>query len=251
MILGPDEPLGLIALAAIARWAYRHRSAFVPFGITSAAFIIAAIAHPHHARYWLLVAGITVLGTVLLGIPHTILWTKPAGKVTAGALARLWAACGMDRGIERGYAATVTAVAGGWLSAAIAAGPAVKPLPAIAGIATAVLGIPWWFHRRRRAKVRVERTISVWPDIAGDIGLPGSRIANVVVDTWGWTARVILKKGMTAAHAIGKIPEIESGLGLRPGSVRVFPDRRRADQFTMRVVENDPHAGRQCGRAGG
>ena len=242
VILGPDEPLGIIVLAALGRWVYRHRSAFVPFGITVAAFIIAAFIHPHHARYWLLVAGLTFLATVLLGIPHRMLWTSPAGKVTAGALARLWAACGIDRGIERAYAATVIAVTGGWLSAAIAAGPGAKPLPQIAGIATVILGIPWWFHRRRRAKVRVERTISVWPDIADAVGLPGSRIANVVVDAWGWTARVILRKGTTTAHAITRIPEIESGLGLRPGSVRVFPDDKRADKFTMRVVENDPHA---------
>jgi DNA segregation ATPase FtsK/SpoIIIE, S-DNA-T family len=242
VILGPDEPLGLIALAALARWAYRHRSAFAPFGITLTAFAVAAYAHPHHSRYWLLTAAITVLATILLGIPHKILWTQPAGKVTAGALARMWAACGIDRGIERGYAATVTAIAGGWLSAAIAAGPAAKPLSAVAGIATVILGIPWWFHRRRRAKVRVERTISVWPEIADAVGLPGSKIASVVVDAWGWTARVILRRGMTAAHAIARIPEIESGLGLRPGSVRVFPDEKRAGRCIMRVVENDPHA---------
>jgi S-DNA-T family DNA segregation ATPase FtsK/SpoIIIE len=242
VIVGPDEPLGLIVLAAFGRWAYRHRSAFAPFGITLAAFIIAAFTHPHHARYWLLVAAITPLATILLGIPHKMLWTKPAGKVTAGILARMWTACGIDRPMERGYAAAVTAVTGGWLSAAIAAGPAAKPLPAIAGTATVILGIPWWFHRRRRAKVRIERTISGWPDIAGDVGLPGSRMVNVVVDAWGWTARVILKKGMTTAHAIAKMPEIESGLGLRPGSVRVFPDEKKAGRFIMRVVENDPHA---------
>jgi S-DNA-T family DNA segregation ATPase FtsK/SpoIIIE len=242
VIFGPDEPLGLIVLAALGRWAYRHRSAFAPFSITIAAFIIAAFTHHHHARYWLLVAGITFLVTVLLGIPHRMLWTSPAGKITAGALARMWAACGIDRATERAYAAIAVAVTGGWLSAAIAAGPGAKPLPMVAGIATVILGIPWWFHRRRRAKVRIERTIAGWPDIADAVGLPGSRIASVVVDAWGWTARVILRKGTTTTHAIGKIPEIESGLGLRPGSVRVFPDEKKADRFTMRVVENDPHA---------
>jgi hypothetical protein len=30
VILGPDEPLGLIALEAAARWAWRHRTAFAP-----------------------------------------------------------------------------------------------------------------------------------------------------------------------------------------------------------------------------
>jgi len=64
----------------------------------------------------------------------------------------------------------------------------------------------------------------------------------VVVDAWGWTARVILRRGTTTAHAINQIPAIESGLGLRPGSVRVFPDQARADRFVMRVIERDPHA---------
>jgi hypothetical protein len=31
LIIGPDEPYGLIILAAISRWAFRHRSAFYPF----------------------------------------------------------------------------------------------------------------------------------------------------------------------------------------------------------------------------
>ncbi len=241
VILGPDEPLGLIALAVISRWAWRHRTAFVPFGITIAAFAVAAFTHPHHARYWLPVAGITLLVTILLGIPHRILWTRPAGKITAGVLARLWAACGIDRGIERAYAATVIAVTGGWLSAAIAAGPAVKPLPLMAATATVVLGIPWWFHRRRRAKARVERTVAAWPGVAENAGLPGSEILSVVVDAWGWTARVLLRKGITTNQAISRIPALESGLGLRPGSMRVFQDDKRADRFIMRVIENDPH----------
>ena len=100
-------------------------------------------------------------------MPHRFLWSRPAGKFTAGVLARLWETCGIDRGIERAYAATVIAVTGGWLAAAIAAGPATRPLPLVAGIATVMLGIPWWFHRRRRAKARVEKTISAWPDVAG------------------------------------------------------------------------------------
>jgi len=41
---------------------------------------------------------------------------------------------------------------------------------------------------------------------------------------------------------IAKIPALESNLGLRPGSLRVFADDRRADRFIMRVIENDPHA---------
>jgi S-DNA-T family DNA segregation ATPase FtsK/SpoIIIE len=243
MIFGPDEPLGIIAAEALGRWLFRHRSAFVPFIVAVAAFIAAAlIRHAHHARWWIPAACMTVILTILLGIPHRLLWSRPAGKFTAGILARMWAACGIDRPPERAYAACVVAVTGGWLAASIAIGPIVKPLPLIAAIATVALGIPWWIHRRRRARVRAERTIGAWPDIAEAIGLPGSHIASVVADAWGWTARVILRKGTSADDATAKIPAIESGLGVRRGSVRVFPDESRADKFILRVIESDPHS---------
>jgi len=112
----------------------------------------------------------------------------------------------------------------------------------IAGVATVILGIPWWFHRRRRAKARIEKTISAWPEVAENAGLAGSEILSVVGDAWGWTARVLLRKGKTTDQVIGKIPVLESNLGLRPGSMRVFADAKRADRFIMRVIENDPHA---------
>jgi S-DNA-T family DNA segregation ATPase FtsK/SpoIIIE len=64
----------------------------------------------------------------------------------------------------------------------------------------------------------------------------------VAVDAWGWTARVILRKGTTVAHAIARIPDIESGLELRPGSVRIFPDGTHANRLVMRVVETEPLA---------
>jgi hypothetical protein len=75
IIAGPDVPLGLIALAVVSRWAWRHRTAFAPFGITIAAFAVAAFTHPHHARYWLPAAGITTLVTILLAMPHRFLNT--------------------------------------------------------------------------------------------------------------------------------------------------------------------------------
>jgi DNA segregation ATPase FtsK/SpoIIIE, S-DNA-T family len=242
IIVGPDEPLGLIALAAIGRWAFRHRSAFYPFWVTLGAFITAAITHTHHARYWIPVTVLTAVTTIMLGFPHRILRRHPAGRRMAHVLSRAWETCGIDRAPERAYAATVIAAAGGWLSAAIAVGPTVKPLPMVAVTATVILGVPWWVHRRRRAKVRVERTISGWPDIADTVGLPGSHIASVAVDAWGWTARIMLKKGTTTAQAITRIPDIESGLELRPGSVRIFPDGKQANRLTMRVVETEPLA---------
>ncbi len=238
----PYESLSLVALAAFSRWAYRNRSAFLPFTITAAAFLAAVNMHDHHTGSAAVIAAVTGFAVAVMALPGRLLRRWPGGAKLGRLLARVWDTCGIGRTIERTYAATVIATAGGWLAAAIAAGPAVKPLPAIAAIATVILGIPWWAHRRRRARVRAWRTIHSWPALAENMGLPGSRITSIVVDAWGWTAKVLLRKGTTAEHAVSQIPAIESGLGLRRGSARVFPDEERADRFTLRVIESDPHA---------
>jgi hypothetical protein len=149
LIVGPDEPFAFIALAAIGKWAFRHRSAFAPFIITLAVFVAAAMTHGHHARWWIPVAAVTATTTLLVGFPHAVLRRHQAGRRIARILAWLWQRCGIDRAIERAYAGTVIAVTGGWLAAAIAVGPAVRPLPVIAGTGSVVLSIPWWFHLRR------------------------------------------------------------------------------------------------------
>jgi S-DNA-T family DNA segregation ATPase FtsK/SpoIIIE len=240
VIIGPDEPFGFTILSALGRLAFRHRSAFAPLWVALAAFIAAGVAHGHHAKWWIPVTAVTVVATVILAFPLQVMRRHPAGRIIARVLSWAWEKCGIGRGLERGYAASVIATAGGWLAAAIACGPAVKPLPAVAIIATVILALPWWFHRRRRAKVRVERKIAGWPDVADNVGLPGSRLGSATVDTWGWTARVILRKGTSVATAIARIPDIESGLELRPGSVRVFPDGKKANRLVMRVVETEP-----------
>jgi S-DNA-T family DNA segregation ATPase FtsK/SpoIIIE len=180
---------------------------------------------------------------VFLGIPHQVGWPGiPGGISRPGWLTRAWEACGITRLPERIYATAITAVSGGWLAAATAAGPGRRPLPAIAVISTVILGIPWWAHRRRRARVRIERTIQAWPALADNMGLPGSRITSAKGDQWGFTARVILRKGTPAIQAVHQIPAIESGIGARPGSVRAVPDPHRADAVIVRVLEKDPHA---------
>jgi S-DNA-T family DNA segregation ATPase FtsK/SpoIIIE len=242
MLIGTNEPVGLIALAVTGKWLFRHRSAFLPFTITSAAFALAAVIHRHHPHYWIAGLAITSVTTIILGIPHRIIWPHPSMKFTAGLISQAWRACGIDRPAERIYATTVIAAAGGWLTAAIADSPEMKPLPAIAAIGTMVLGIPWWAHRRRRARVRAIRTMQAWPELAGNMGLPGSKIASIVIDAWGWTGRIILRKGTTAGQAINQLPAIESGLGIQPGKARVTPDPTRADRAILRVIEKDPHA---------
>ena len=140
------------------------------------------------------------------------------------------------RTAERIYTAAVVAVTGSWLTAAAAIGPTQPPLPPLAIAGTLACAVPWWAHHRRRAKVRVVRTLDAWPDIGEAVGLAGSRVLSAVVDRWGFTARLGLPRGQTVRQVIDAIPAIESGLGSKPGAVRVEPDQSRADRAILRVV---------------
>jgi S-DNA-T family DNA segregation ATPase FtsK/SpoIIIE len=168
---------------------------------------------------------------------------SPAGRARRFARANAIGAIAVTRAEERAFAATATAVAGAWLTAATAHGPGGPPLPTILVVATLALGVPWWTHRRRRARVKVDRVIHAWPDVAEAIGLAGSRIMSAVVDTWGWRARMALRPGQTLADVVAHVPAIESALGTRPGAVRVEQDPAHAGRFVMRVLAADPHAG--------
>ena len=84
--------------------------------------------------------------------------------------------------------------------------------------------MPWWAHRRRRAKVALERKLQAWPDIAKAIGLAGAEVMSATVDVWGWRARFRLARGQTIKEVTAKIPAIESGLGHIPGRGAGLPD---------------------------
>ena len=106
-----------------------------------------------------------------------------------------------------------------------------------------IAATPWWAHRRRRAKVRVERKLVAWPEISQAIGLAGSRVMSAVVDVWGWKARFALARGQTIADVIARLPAIESALGTYRGAVRAYPTADDlANRFELRVLDRDPHA---------
>ena len=108
---------------------------------------------------------------------------------------------------------------------------------------TLACAVPWWASRRRRAKVRVERKLEAWPEIARAVGLAGSQVMSAMVDVWGWRARFRLARGQTITDVIAKIPAIESGLGTFRGAVRVYPTPDDlANRCELRVLDIDPHA---------
>ena len=188
-------------------------------------------------------------------------WWRPPGGCTprgrtGGCPSRSWPAwprgrrpCSAARWrfptlTERVYAAITIYAAGIWLSAATAVGPFLPPLPQALAIGAVMLSVPWWAHRRRRAKVRLDRKLQAWPDIAKAIGLAGAEVMSATVDVWGWRARFRLARGQTISDVVAKIPEIESGLGTFRGAVRVYPTPDDlAHRCEIRVLDVDPHAG--------
>jgi hypothetical protein len=209
--------------AVLLRWAWRYRSELSPIYLTIVLLGASWWLHASHPRWWGYVLCIAV--------------------AAIGALTAFGAKLGIPAVIERLYAAVATLTAGAWLTAATALGPLTAPLPLTMATGVLVLSVPWWAHRRRRARVRVERKLEAWPEIAQAVGLAGSQVMSAVVDVWGWRARLRLARGQTIADVTGKIPAIESGLGTFRGAVRVYPTPDDlANRCELRVLDMDPHA---------
>jgi S-DNA-T family DNA segregation ATPase FtsK/SpoIIIE len=224
MVINAGEPFPEMLGVLLARWAWRYRSELAPAGVTAA--LVAAAWWLHHTRphWWPLLA-------VLTG-------------VAAWAVALFGARWRFPTLIERIYAAVTIYVGGTWLSAATAVGPSVPLLRESLVIGALILSVPWWAHRRRRAKVALERKLQAWPDIAKAIGLAGAEVMSATVDVWGWRARFRLARGQTIKEVTAKIPAIESGLGTFRNAVRVYPTPDDlANRCEIRVLNMDPHAG--------
>ncbi|TDD69399.1 cell division protein FtsK [Actinomadura darangshiensis] len=223
VIIDSDGPFPDVAGMLLARAMWRYRSELAPAYLVAVLAVGGALLHLMHPDWW----------------P----WLLAVAVVAAWALAVFGERAGLALRIERAYAAAVAMGSGGWLSASTALGITSRPLPLMLAGGGFVLALPWWAHRRRRARVRVDRQIAAWPDIAKDVGLAGSRAQSAVVDVWGWRARFALARGQTIQDAIGRVPAIESALGTFRGAVRVSPTSDdRANRFELRVLDTDPHA---------
>jgi S-DNA-T family DNA segregation ATPase FtsK/SpoIIIE len=198
-----DSPSLAPAGVLLARLAWRYRSEIAPATTAGAILTAGWWLHHGHADLWT--------------------WLLAISDLAAFALTMLGARIGLPRLAERVYAAVAVLAAGGWLAVAALLGPFTSPMPQVLGAGTLILAVPWWAHRRRRARVRVQRALSAWPDIAKAIGLPGSKIQSANVDLWGWRARVRLARGQTIADVTARIPAIESALGTYRSAVRVYP----------------------------
>ena len=223
MVFNSGDQVPETAGVVLLRWAWHYRSELAP--VFLAALVLGA-------GWWLHAAH-----------PKTWQFVLSAAVVAAWLLASVGARIGIPALMERLYAATATLAAGGWIAAATAAGPFVSPLPQALAVGGLVLSVPWWAHRRRRARVRVERKLEAWPDIAKAVGLAGSQVMSAMVDVWGWRARLRLVRGQTIADVTARIPAIESALGTFRGALRVYPTPDDlANRCELRVLDMDPHA---------
>ena len=223
MVINSGDALPEVAIAVIGRWVWHHRSALAPVAVTVG---LAGAGAWGHAAF-----------------PGWAPAVLAVSLAAASAVLAFGARFGLGPAAERAYAGAVLLAGGAWLALAAALGPLAPPLPQALGIGAVVLAVPWWAHRRRRARIRVERTLAAWPDIARAVGLAGSAVMSATVDVWGWRARFRLARGQTIADVIARIPAIESGLGTFRGAVRVYPTPDdRANRFELRVLDSDPHA---------
>jgi hypothetical protein len=223
MVVSPGDPLPEVAIAVIGRWAWRYRSELAPVGAALAVAGLGWYAHAALPGWW----------PAFLG---------GSGAAALG-LAAFGAKLGMPARLERLYAGVTVLAGGTWVTLAAALGPRATPLPQALVISAVILAVPWWANRRRRAKVRVERAIAAWPDIARNAGLDGSQVMNATVDLWGWRARLRLARGQTITDVMAKVPALESGLGTQRGAVRVHPTPDNlANRCELRVLDHDPHA---------
>jgi S-DNA-T family DNA segregation ATPase FtsK/SpoIIIE len=228
VVLGAIIGCVVAIIGTLANLLWRYRSELAPFSVAGATVWCGQWAHTYHPGWWRVLAVLTAaVVAALAAFPGR--WRRVRWPV-------------LGRGIERAYLAGCLTAGGAWLTVAIKIGPSTSPLPALGVAGTIVCAIPWWEHHRRRAKVRVERTLEGWPDVADASGLTGTRVVSALVDAWGWTARIALPRGQTADQVIAAVPAIESGLGIAPGAARAEPDPHRADRAYLRVLDSDPHA---------
>jgi hypothetical protein len=229
MFLSSDEHLPETAGLIVVRALWRYRSELAPLAVAAVTAGAAATIHRAHAGWWPWVLAATLADVTALAAPAPW-WLRKEWPL-------------LDHTAERLYVAAVSAVLGGWFAGATEIGPAASPMPALLVVLTLACAVPWWGSRRRRAKVRLERTLRSWPEIARAVGLSGSQVMSAMVDLWGWRARLGLARGQTIHDVIAKIPAIESGLGTFRGAVRVHPTPDNyANRCELRVLDADPHA---------
>lgn len=225
---GVSDMAYLFGLGFRAFW--RFRSELAPLYWWAGSLLAGAWLHRVHPSWWPVpvVAGTSGL-SVLAWIPR-----RQAAKVAvrwpllSRWRVRLWSA---------GFAGAVAST----VALGAIYGPMAGDLPTYALFGTIGLGLPWWWRADRRRLSRVRLIRERFPDTAEQAGLAGARMVSADVTRWGWSGRIKMRRGQHYTDAVNAVPALESALGSRVGAVRVEAVSDDAAEFTLRLVESDPH----------
>ncbi|GAA0601069.1 hypothetical protein GCM10009534_39330 [Kribbella sandramycini] len=209
------------------RMLWRYRAELAPLYWFLGCLLGGAWLHSAHPGWWPLVIALGVAGIFLLALrPASLIKKFP---ILERWRVRLWGA---------GFVAAVSV----WLTFATIHGATAGPMELLAALGTGVFAVPWLWREDRRRLTRVRIIRDHFPETADAAGLTGARMVSAVMDKWGWTARIRLRRGQTYSDVVKALPDLESALGARVGSTRAEPVNDDASQFTLRLVETDPHA---------
>ncbi|QNE18386.1 cell division protein FtsK [Kribbella qitaiheensis] len=206
---------------------WRYRAELAPLYWLAGCFIAGAWLHAVHSNWWPVTGLAGIAGIVTLAI-------RPARLVERFPLLARWRV----RLWGGGFIGYVSA----WLSCAAIYGATAGPMESFALLGAGVFAGPWLWREDRRRLTRVRIVRDKFPDTADAAGLTGAKMVSAVMDRWGWTARIKLRRGQTYGDVVKHLPELESALGSRIGGTRAEPVTEDASQFTLRLVETDPHA---------
>ncbi|MGZ0147955.1 FtsK/SpoIIIE domain-containing protein [Kribbella sp. WER1] len=225
---GLSDTAFLFGLGVRAFW--RFRSELAPLYWWAGCLLAGAWLHRVHPSWWPVpvVAGATGL-LVLAWLPRRPLERMAVRwPLLARWRVRLWSA---------GFVAAVAAT----VALGAVYGPSARDLSTYALFVTVGLGLPWWWREDRRRLSRVRLIREKFPDTAEQAGLAGARMVSADVTRWGWSGRIKMRRGQHYTDAVNAVPALESALGSRVGAVRVEAIADDAAEFTLRLVERDPH----------
>jgi hypothetical protein len=200
---------------------FKYRSVLAPIYMVFYVFAAGIILHVFDRQYWalpILVAGIGSLP--LIFVLHEI--RKVPMQVCA-------------------YFSVLVFSTGTWLTIAARNSPFHWGIVWSVIITTLILGSLWWWHRRIHTRVRIERRLSRWKDVAKDVGLPASKQRLTRLTPYGYELKGTLARGQTIALAQSKTREMESAYGLPHGSLSIYPHPNgRAHKYQGIVMDKDP-----------
>jgi S-DNA-T family DNA segregation ATPase FtsK/SpoIIIE len=214
-------------LGEFGRFFWRYRAELAPAYWLVGCLIGGAWLHSSHPHWWPLIVLSGIAGIAVLAI-------RPAKLLTRYPVLERWRV--------RVWGVAFIAVVSAWLTAATINGASTGPMEYLAFLATGTFAVPWLWREDRQRLTRVRIMRDHFPDTADAAGLTGAKMVSTVLDKWGWTARIKLRRGQTFGDVVKVLPELESALGARIGATRAEPVTDDASQFTLRLVETDPHA---------